>query len=333
MNFLRGSAIVETALLIIGFMIHSGCAISEKVFVQDAVVTAPSSQLPIRLADNVVPGKLSITPSVSFGRKSSIAGRLSGHSNVNGQGYYAVDTIRSSESIELSPSGQNLLAFKGTNLHWTIPSMSAGLSLDFPVSRSFAFSGGISYAAGEGIDLWGGHVGIGMMSEGKVTGFRLDAGLQWTPTAYDIRSVVETEYDPLFSKNYIRSIFYRDQANGTGFGWYAGLTLNVRDSSWVVKPFGNVTIARQQLFSLYPEQRMALVPDLVAPSGLPDSKAEGVVTVLTLTPGIAIPLGDPGSRVLIGARWMLLPSLLNEDNASSSPSTMISPFIQIDIGL
>jgi hypothetical protein len=322
------------ALAALSVSFWGGCAVSEKVFVQDAVVTAPGPQLPVHLADNIVPGKLVVSPTIAFGRASKVNARIEGHSKVNAQGIYAVDTVHSGNgTVSFSPSGQNVQSFTGTNLHWTLPAIAAGVSLDLPISRSFALSGGVSYAASDGVDLWGGHLGLGLMSEGRITGFRFDAGILWTPALYDVGSVVETEYDPLFSSNYSRSVFYRDRDQGAEWGWYIGLTLNVRDSSWCVKPFCSMTIARTRLFSFYPDHLANLGPMFPATSDLPASTADGSVTVLTFTPGIAIPLGDPGTRILVGARWTLLPSLLDEESASMSPGTIIAPFVQIDVGL
>ncbi len=317
-------------------LVAAGCStiVSTQAYVQDAAVSAPAGTLPVHLAWDARPGTLTVTPSLSVGRKELLDGRVDGHTNVNARGIYAVDTVRAGDgSVALQP-GNNPYAFTGSNLHWTPLPVVAGLSVDVPLSRSFAVSGGLTYA-GEASNggLWGGYLAMGLLSEGPVLGMRIETGVQMTPTAYDVNSIVETTYEPAFSSSqYTRTRSYDDQDNGAPMGWFAGMTLNTRVPDWPVQPFVNLTLSKQQFFSFEPSVPAPLPFHLESsPSG--DSHVKAAATVLLFSPGLALAVG-PSQRILLGTRMAFLPDWANGD-ALATPSThaMVAPFIQIDVGL
>ena len=319
---------------LVGAMLAGGCAtiLSEKAFVQDATVNAPVGHLPVRLAGQMEPGHVVITPMLSAGRRTRVDGLIPEHTGVGPRGLYAVDTIRNSDgSLEFTP-GNNPYGFKGSNFHWKTPAFTAGLAVDIPLSRSVAVAGGLTYAGAPTGDTWGGHLGMGFRSEGPVLGMRLDAGVQWTPVAYTVASVVETEYQKAFSSSrYTRSTFFRDEGTGAPFGWYGSLTLNTRVPEWPVNPFVGVSLTRQRFFSYEPKVLDPYIWIEKAPE-VSDAKVDAGATLVTLSPGLAFTVG-PSQRLLIGARFAMTPEPINEENTSLSLGPVVMPFIQIDIGL
>lgn len=325
-----------TAVVTLGSaLLAGGCrtVLSEQAFVQDAVVNAPAGQIPIRLALDVQPGHLTVSPMLSMGRREIIDGRVDNHTDVNARGTYAVDTIRNPNgTLEFVP-GANTSPYTGLNLHWRTPSLTAGLGLDLPLSHSFAFSGGITYSQGDSKDLWGGHFGIALLSEGPVLGMRVDAGMQWIPVVYSVASVVETVYKPAFSSTqYTRTGFFRDDGNKSPLGWYAGLTLNTRVPSWPVQPFVNFSLSKQRFFSFAPAARDPLTSLFIFPP-VQDAEVEASATLMLFSPGLSVPVG-PSQRILLGARMAFLPGWIGSDNSlASTQGPVIMPFLQVDIGL
>ncbi len=325
--------IAASIAVLSGSLLAMGCAVSEQVYLQDATVTAPAGSLPVRLANNAQPGRLTVSPSISFGAKSSADARVPGHSQVDATGHYAVDTIVGSNGYLGFRPGSNPYDFKGTNLHWTTPAINAMLSVDYTLSKTVALEGGVCYASGNGTDLWGGHVGLGLMSEGEVFGMRISGGFQWTPTYYDVSTVVETQFSsPFISGNPIQSAFYRDQGSGSPFGWYAGMTLNTRVDGWVVQPFANVTLSKENFFSFKPANTIVFGSHWLEPEKESTTTAEASAVLVIISPGLSFSVG-PTQTILVGARWALVPDMVNQDGSSMPSRGWLTPFVQVDIGL
>ena len=333
MKFRNGSVSLFSIFLVVVGLSMSGCAISQKVYVQDAVVTAPAVHLPVRVADDVVPGQLTITPTLAISRSTTMSGRIDGHSKVSSVGLYAVDTIHNNDGTVAFSPGSNSKTFSGTNLQWSTARYTTGLDLDWPLSHSFALSGGFLYSGGgNGDGAWGGHLGFGFMGGGKNVGVRFDAGLLWTPGWYDVKSVVETQVSTLFGSSYVRSAFYEDEGESSGLGWYGSLTLNVKNPEWDVRPFLNITAAKQCLYSVTPHTPLSFLTVTESVTGFGTENVKGMVTTFSMAPGMSVPIG-PSQRVLLGVRWVFAPDLFNDGNTSISAGNQVMPFIQVDIGL
>ena len=206
------------------------------------------------------------------------------------------------------------------------------LSMDYTLSKAVALEGGICYASGEGTDLWGGHIGFGLMSEGEVLGMRISVGFQWTPTWYDVNSAVETAFTPIFSSHTTTyTAFYEDTGAGSPFGWYAGMTLNTRVPDWWAQPFVNLTLSRERFFSFEPSHTVIFPPwTTVDHSSVTTVEASAVLFLVS--PGVSLEVG-PSQHVLLGARLAFAPDLVNQDGSAMPTRTWVSPFIQIDLGL
>ena len=322
-----GAGIVLSAFLL------SGCVVSEQVYLQDATITAPTGHLPVRVAQDVEPGKLTISPSLAVSSRTTTDARVPGHSKVGPSGAYVVDTVfNSNGTVELHP-GTNAYPYTGTNLHWKTPSINAMLSMDYTLSKSVALEGGLCYASGEGVDLWGGHIGLGLMSEGEVLGMRISTGFQWTPASYDVNTAVETTIQPLFSSaTKVYTTLYNDVGSGSPFGWYAGMTLNTRVHGWWAQPFVNITLSKERFFSYEPSHLVIVRTGWTTVTSSANSTAEASAVLVLLSPGISFSVG-PAQRVLIGARWAFAPDMVNQDGSAMPTRTWFAPFIQIDLGL
>ncbi len=324
---------VGSRVALLGALAQFGCAVSEHVYVQDATVTAPTGHLPVRIAQDVQPGVLTVSPSLTVSPRVTTNSRIPGHSKVNAAGHYVVDTVFNTNGTVAFHPGANTFAYSGTNFHWETPAVNAMLSLDYTVSKAFALEGGLCYASGSGVDLWGGHVGLGLMSEGEVLGMRIGAGFQWTPTSYDVHTAVETEYSsPFSSSTSTYTTFYEDVGSGSSFGWYAGMTVNSRVSGWWVQPFVNITLSKERFFSFEPSHTVLFGNGWTTESHGTSTTAEASAVLFLLSPGLSFSVG-PSQRVLIGARWAFAPDLMNEDGSAMPTQTWFAPFIQVDIGL
>ena len=315
-------------------MMLGGCTVTkQQVYVQDAQVTAPVSLLPVHLVQDIKPGTLTVTPSFSFGARKSMYARVNSHTPVNGAGGYTVDTLHNAGGTISFVPGNNPNQFSGSNLLWNTATVTGGIALDYSVSKSFALTGGLTYASGDGLDSWGGFAGIGLMSEGRLFGMRVDGALQWIPAYYDVHTAIVTEIDhsfPQSSETYVN--FYRDAGQSIQFGWYLGLTVNARSPEWPVHPFANIAVSKQKLFSFDPAQ-----VDPMSASHLPGAvtngtgEAEAPMTLVIITPGISVPVG-PTQRVLFGVRFAFAPNGLSREGEQYHPmgSPVVMPVVQFD---
>jgi hypothetical protein len=316
-------------VLALGFLL-GGCSVSQQIYIQDASVTAPPLHLPVRISEDSIPHHIVLTPMLAVGKSASLSGTLSGHSPVNMKGVYQVDTLwNSNGTVEFSPKS-NGSGYKGTNLHLSTTRVVAGMAVDVILGRSIALSGGLLYTSNEGEDAWGGHCGIGIFGGSPKVGYRFDFGLLFTPGWYSVRTAVETVYDPIFGSEYTRTVFYEDKSVSTGMGWYIGMTLNSRNPSWAVRPFVNILVAKQELFSFYPKNPLAAITVNEALPVTVDNKAQSGLMSVSVAPGLSIPLGD-SERLLVGARWLAFPDVLNGDDTSIGGGNIVMGFVQFDI--
>jgi hypothetical protein len=312
-----------------------GCALvaSETVYIQNAEVTAPAGHLPVRIAQDVQPGVLTLSPSVTIGSRTTTDARIPTHSPVNATGSYSVDTVTGTDGRMSYRPGANPYDFAGTNLTWSTPSFTAMVSADYTFTKAVALEGGVCFASMPGKDIWGGHVGLGFMSEGELFGIRLSGGVQWTPISYLVETAVETQYEYVFfSARETITTFYRDRGTAAPFGWYAGLTLNTRVRDWPLQPFINATLSKERFFSFEPSNTVLLGSSEAYSHNSIDSWAEASAVLVLLSPGVSIQVG-PSQRLLIGARWTLAPDMVNADNSAMPTRTWFASFVQLDFGL
>lgn len=305
------------ALFILAFSLF-GCA-TDVLYLQDVSIKGPASQPPVHITNGNMEKKLRISPHISFdaGRNRTLAGQLDGHSPVDANGIYRVDTIiNSNNTISFRENAANTMPFTGRNLHWTTPSTSFGVDVDYTMSNHWALSVGTSYSTIEGNGLWGYRAGLGLYHENPTTAIRVDVGAQWQELLYNASTVVVTS-------GYAVG-FFHDKGKSMPMDLYGAFTFNTRREDWFTNIFAQIAFSKQSLAKFKPtivEPVLFPFPPLAV---VHDERATFSSTFFVITPGVYFNI-DPTVRILIGVR-INHQTQINE----SSPDTMVLPFFQLD---
>ena len=147
-----------------------------------------------------------------------MSGHIDGHSLVNENGIFQVDTIYNGSSVTYTESqGANRFQFTGENFTWYISTVNVGLNMDIALSRAFAISLGANYSSQKSKSSWGGSAGIGLFNESKGIALRVDLGLHFQSIAYDVYTVANIKEEIIFGGTEEYVLFYHDIDNSTHF--------------------------------------------------------------------------------------------------------------------
>lgn len=311
----------------------TGCTTTQTLYVQNAEVFGPINQNAIHLTDSVETPSFTISPWFSYSTKKSMSGRIDGHSPVNENGIFQVDTFyNGSEVTYIETPGANMYSFTGENFTWYISTVTAGLNIDMALSRSFAISLGTNYSSQKNKTNWGGTLGIGLFNVSEGTALRFDAGLHFQSISYDVYTLADVKKEDIFggSEEYI--LFYHDIDNSTHFDPYIYLTFNTAHKDWLVNFFINAGYSVQTLLDFEPrdiDHDWFPLPFFVPVNTTitTDFRGETTAGFFNFTPGIYFYVGE-SSRILVGTRFYFEVQLENV-----SPTTFILPMIQFDFRL
>ena len=313
---------LESTVLFFVAMVTPGCTTTREIYLQDIDVNGPINVPPVHITNNVKPNSLTITPRISLPTTSGLDGLVEGHSLVNNQGYYQVDTVQNSDgscSFD-EPSGVNTNSFRGNNLQWNLPTANATLDFDLPTSPSFSVFGGVSYSSSRNKTLWGGHAGLALFKDGPTSGIRLEGGVRWQSLFYDVSSLVVTTTSAFGSTNtYI--MFYRDRYRRTHVNPSGSFTFNSKNPDWPLNLFFQASVAWQTLYNFEP--RTADVVGSFFIQTTRDLRGEYTATLFGLTPGVYINFNG-SSRLVAGAH------ILIHDFEDATRNLFIIPMIQLD---
>jgi len=311
----------------ITFFLGSCTTITDSLYVQDVNVKGPINQPPIRIS-----GKDSTTFTISpkfFINSSRIYNaRIDGHTQVNSEGIFQVDTIiDGNEKTYKIAEGKNTFEYTGENLHWSIPDYMVGLDLDIALSRKVALSGGFNLSGKDRTSLYGYRVGLGFFSTSKNIGVRFDGGLIWQKYTYDAASVIVREEHTDFGSSKSEVIFYRDKGKSVNLNHYLSFTINTLYEDLPVNFLINVGYSGQSLVDYEPsnpdEQYYIINPFY----RVEDMRGEAYVAFINISPGIYMNLNE-WSRLVFATRFFF-----QVDLESSSNSIFVIPMLQLDLGL
>ena len=309
--------------------LNPGCTTTEyTLYLQDVNLKGPISQPPVHITSAAVEKPLRITPHIAFNTNNerTITGQIDGHSMVDGNGSFRVDTTFNFADQTVSfreRSGANTEPFTGKNLHWITPTATFGVDVDYSLSEHWAFSFGANYSTADGEGLWGYSVGLGLFSEQPNSAIRFDAGFQWQTLLYDAETIVVTTTSSSPTNGEVG--FFRDRGKSSPMDFYGSFTFNTKHANWPVNILMQVGISKQSLAKFKPTVREGLVVGPYAPSTIVhDQRAEFSSTVVVLTPGVYIDLNTT-VRLLLGTRINL-----QSEIKDISPGTIALPFLQFD---
>jgi len=306
----------------------------QTLYLQEIEIQGPINQAPIHLTDSIETPSVIISPRFSVNTQKELNANTGGHSMVNADGIFQVDTSSfSSGTVKYTEApGKNVHQFEGQNLNWNVSNFTAGIDFDFVLTRNFALFGGVSYSSQKSGGVWGGTAGLGLFGNGKNVSFRFDAGVHIQTIKYDAYTVANIKTENIFGGSDEYVVFYHDIDKSTNFDPFINLTINSANREWLLNFFLNAGYSIQSLYDFGPQ-----TPDkryynflLIFPTGTAiteDFRGESTAGFINFTPGIYFNL-DENSRVLLGVRFYFEMQL---DNPSTS--TFILPMIQADFRL
>jgi hypothetical protein len=315
------------------FIHFTACVSTESVTVttihlQDATVSGPINQAPIHLTKETETPFFTVSPRFSYTNSQQVNAYVSGHTPVNSEGVFQVDTVFYTDgSVSFNQAnGANIYEYDGQNLTWDIASVTAGIDFDARITKSFAAFGGVNYSSTNNKNAWGGTAGLAVLMTSGNIGLRLDAGLHVQEIAYDAYTV---EIIQTGNNEYV--VFYHDLGKSTHWDPFINFTVNSTFPNSFVNFFLNVGYSQQTLVGFKPEDKdetyygdykifyieghREIVEDL---------RGEATASYFTLTPGLFFRIGR-SSRILLGVRCMFDSGL-----DDSTASTFILPMMQVD---
>ncbi len=301
-------------LLTLISLLFGGCA-SQSVYLQQISVDGPQVQAPLFITNDNKPGEIRVTPRIGINLGQRLAGRALGHSKVNADGIYKVDTVNTNGTIQyFEPDGVNSKTFEGNNFSWLPTKVSASVAVEYVAAKSIAFVGGLSYGANSPENYWGGEAGVGFFFESRHFGVRIDLGAHFSTNRYAVDYVV-TDSPFTFETRRKQVAFYHEEGKKSHVTSYAAFTVNTKVPGWPVQAFTQMTINRQTLVSL--TQKAAFSDE---------STVLESVSYFIVTPGLYVDL-TPKSRVLLGVHLRDETELLTAD-----PGVLLTPFLQFELG-
>jgi hypothetical protein len=312
------------------FNLITGCStttITQTLYLQDIEIDGPVSQPPLHITKGQKSGTVTVSPKISINSQKSVTGRIEGHTNVNSQGLFQVDTLfRGDGTWIYQESNANIYRYNSNNLKWNLPDASMGFDLDLCLSDHFALSGGLNYIVINQNSLVGGSVGLGVFSEKDGHSFRFDGGLLWQSLYYDAATVMVTTTEPPTGPTTTEVTFFRDRDKSSSVNFFTSFTYNSAFNDFPVNFFINLGYFSQSLADFEPgETDIRHYPFSYTTKILEDTRGEASTAFFNITPGIYTDINQ-FSRLIFGVR------VLNETQlVQSSESLYILPVIQLDM--
>lgn len=296
----------------------------ETLYLQEIEVTGPINQPPIHLTDNLEKYSISLTPSFSYLTKTNITGKIDGHSRVNYQGFFQVDTFYNNGIITFKQSPDtNKYIYDGENFFWDVSTFYAALDFDFRVFKNLALFAGINYSLQDKLSIWGGSVGFGLFTTDGKSALRLDVGLQIQEIAYSAQNVILVGADPPHQERNNDVYFINDVGKSIHSNPFLSISYNTTNRNWFVNFFLNAGYSLQTTVSFSSEDSK-ITDETGYIYRTKDMRGESISGFWNITPGLYFYIGESG-RLLLGTRFFF-----ETINKTSKPSNFILPMVQFD---
>ena len=170
------------------------------------------------------------------------------------------------------------------SLIFNVAEVNAGIDMEWALSRTIAFTFGVSYSSQSNFNSLGGNFGIGFNTYNPGIAFRFDLGMQFYSMKYDAYTVLEKTVHHLFGNDEHYTIYYHDIGESTHFDPYFNLTFNTAYRDWPVNIFINAGYVVQTLLSFEPKQthREYWGNEHI----ITDARGTSTMGFINLTPGI-----------------------------------------------
>ena len=215
-------------LIIIFFftlVIFNACTIKE-AYLLHADVDAPVSQLPIHLSDSSQHTPLTLSIRASANTIDHVSGNISkNETNSYTEEYYS-----------------------GKNFDWDISQYSFATDADIRLGKIIALFGGFDLSTSPAATLWGGNVGLGILSATSPFAIRLDLGLKLQSAKATINYYLSGETIPFDIPFELVSIKSTDKVFSSPFITFL---FYLTSKDLYIKPFFQFGFTSQTLFNIY----------------------------------------------------------------------------------
>ncbi len=311
---------------IVLLIFFGGCTtIKETIFVQDVKVNSPITQSPIHLTDSSK-YSFTISPKFSVTTTNTIPAKIEGHTNVNSNGIFQMDTIINNDgtfTFKETP-GVNTNSFEGNNLYWNVTKVVAGFDLDFRISNSAAIFAGFNFSSQNNDDYLGGTLGLGLFKASAKYGYRMDVGLKWQSLFFDAQTIIETEIiNSSTSTNFL--VLYHDKNRVTNINPFFSFTYNSANYNWPFNFFFNAGYSRQTLIDFQPQTRVDRQNPFAVTRITEDTRGTYSASFVHFMPGFYFNLGS-SSRFIVGVKFYY-----NTNSNRELNSAIVIPSVQADL--
>jgi hypothetical protein len=302
---------IITLSSIISFGGLTGCLTTN---LQNLAVEGPIFQPPVHMTQDSMRA-IQLHPWITMITPDSRIGVVEGHTKVNSNGIYYVDTIKTTTPYQYQePLGANKIDYRGNNFSWQLPSAQYGLDLDITISNGTGLSVGGSYASVKNNSYWQAY---GMLSAayriGPESRIRSDAGVEWQNQKYDA-DFVHTTVARFFGPNDVEFLSIHNAE--TQVNYFYSFTINSISKTSLINLFLQAAVVRQSLF---------YISDATGSNAVLNDNHE-THYLYSLSPGLSIRLAENVSAIL-GIRFIWDASM------ESKTTTTFQPLLQFDIGL
>jgi hypothetical protein len=302
-----------SVITVVSIVVIAGLTGCTTTSLQNLAVEGPLFQPPVHLTKDST-RTFQLHPWITMVTPNSKTGRISGHTDVNSDGIYYVDTNKTTTPYTFTePNNVNDRTFTGTNFSWKHPSMQYGLDIDMHLFGNIGISTGGSYASLNATSYWQAYCMLSTFNHSNTeTGVRFDLGVEWQNLTYTADFVYTSS--GLFSTKDVT--FNTIHNNETQINPFLAVTLNGTSPTAIVHLFLQAAVVRQALF---------YISDAPQSSSYLNDCHE-IHYLYSLSPGLSIHLAENISTV-IGVRFVW-------DASMDSPTTTtFQPLLQFDIGL
>ncbi len=324
----RRLVLVRCIIVLIGLSLKACVTVSDTLYLQDATVYGPINQPPIKFMNPDNEKKFSLSPKLYLNNSSQKTGRVIGHSRVNSQGFFQVDTTFTNDGRALfkETDGANSFDFNGDNMNWKIPSYMIEVDADFFVTPKFVMTGGISLSEVDQHNLFGWKLGLGFGGLSGDFGLRFDAGLIWQEYEYTASTIIVRETKPIFQRTTKEVFYFEDKGKTTNLNHYFSLNLHYGDHNSFVNPFMGIAYSSQTILDFEPQNQFNEYFPVVNYRNN-DLRGGANISYFVFTPGVYFHVTE--SIKLIAATRFFVGS--DENNISSHSMTV--PSLQLEFSL
>ena len=218
---------------------------------QDVEMESMPNKSSIKITKDEEAGQFVVRGNFAFNRKNKVNTLLEGHSLVNEQGIYELESV-DGEAYFIERAGVNVYPFEGDNLRWNLPDIETQFEFEYNFSKNSAIFGGTKFAESSNRSLFSYNLGLGFFREEDTWAIRFDMG------AIMNQSIVKYEYvaaeDIELTDDNTRKVFlYSNEDKGSYFNPYFSLTINTRRSDWPANGFFSYILGWQNFYGISTE--------------------------------------------------------------------------------